>query len=444
MAWFGFYCEGLGVAIFFVSLYNCAMIFSYIDPGTGSLLGSVIVGLSLALLFYLRGLFYRLVSVITGKRNACSSDFAGQLVFFSEGRNYWPVFQPICQELLQQGQSFVYLTAGQDDPGLKWLNQPTQAQAIYLGKLNSAIYSMNRLKAKMCVMTTPQLGIMQLKRSPHTEHYCHVMHSPTDVHTYEKFAFDHFDSVLCSSQYVMDNLALLEQKRTTDYMRKKGLVHERKLLATGCPYYQNYFAKEGQGNKGNAPQTKDLEQQPCILLASSWGERSFLNQVETIIEQVLALSYHVIFRPHPQAWVSNKEELEQVKKLYGERITIDREVDNRPSLEQATLLICDISGIIYDFAFFYQKPVLGLYQDRVETMGYESSDIEAPDSVFELLEDVGAALHVEQLAQLPQLLPQLLAKQISGQVLDKHIFHIENAGQVAAQQILGLYQGSLL
>ena len=425
------------------------MIFSYIDPGSGSLLSSALVGLSLALVFYIRALFYRIFNIVAGKRKACDSDFADQLVIFSEGCHYWPVFEPVCAELLNRGQSFVYLTAGKDDPGLDCLAQSgDQARALYLGRLNSAIYTMNRLKAKMCVMTTPQLDIMQLKRSPHVGHYCHVMHSPSDVHTYEKFAFDYFDSVLCTSQHVINNLKLLEQKRQTEYMRKKGLLRERKLFATGCPYYQQYFAESPAAeNKVLAAETgaKALSkaEEPCLLLASSWGARSFLNQIDLILEQLLSLPFRVIFRPHPQAWKSDKEKLERVQKQYGEHIEIDCAVDNRPVLQRADVLVCDVSGIIYDFAFVYQKPVLALFHDQVEIMGYEASDVEAPDSVFELLEDVGAYLPLEQLSCLGELLPQVMQKQLSRELIDKHIFHFDNAGRVAAQQIMGLFQRRL-
>ncbi|WGK70281.1 CDP-glycerol glycerophosphotransferase family protein [Candidatus Haliotispira prima] len=434
------------------------MLLSYIDPGTGSLLGSAVIGLTLALIFYMRGLFYRLLSAVTGRRNACHSDFSEQLVFFSEGRNYWHVFQPIFRELLSQnntqqqlgGRPMVYLTADKDDPGLEWLSQyPQQVQTFCPGTLSSTIYTMNRLKAAMCVMTTPQLDIMQLKRSAHVGHYCHVMHSPDDIHTYEKFAFDYFDSVLCTSRHVMDNLRYLQQQRQTDYMRKKGLIQKRQLLETGCPYYQNYFFdsdyKPNSGTDNNADNGEKGGQatvpQLCVLLASSWGERSFLNHIESILEQLLQLSCRVIFRPHPQAWVSDKKVLEQTEKLYGERVQIDREVDNRPSMQQADVLICDISGIIYDFAFIHQKPVLALYPDQTKSAGYEAGDLQTPSSTFALLEEVGASLPIADIDQLDWLLPQVVQKQVSRRTIDKYVFHFENAGSVAARQILELYQG---
>ena len=413
------------------------MLFSYIDPGTGSLLGSAAVGLSLALLYYLRGLFYRLISALTGRRNACDGDFSGKLVFFSEGRNYWPVFRPVCEELLTKRQDFVYLTAGADDPGLAQL-----PQALYLGKMGSAIYTMNRLRARLCVMTTPQLDVMQLKRSAGVAHYCHIMHSPSDVHTYEKFAFDHFDSVLCTSQYVLDNLRFLEGRRQTDYMRKKGLVRPKQLFQTGCPYYQNYFDENGRSVLPAKPHTANAANLgPCVLLASSWGERSFLNQIELILEELLSLSYRVIFRPHPQAWTSDAAVLEWVERQYGPRIQIDRAVDNRPSMAEADVLICDISGIIYDFAFLYQKPVLALVQERVETMGYESADIDAPDAAFALLDDVGAVLSLDKdSAELGRVLPDVLCKEVSREIVDKHVFHFDCAGRIATEQIVQIMQ----
>ena len=66
----------------------------YIDPGTGSLLISSIIGLVLTFLFTLKGFFfYKIASRFTGKTLYLKNDFSGKLVFFSEGQRYWSVFE---------------------------------------------------------------------------------------------------------------------------------------------------------------------------------------------------------------------------------------------------------------------------------------------------------------------------------------------------------------
>ena len=67
----------------------------YIDPGTGSMLIAVLGGALMTLLFSIRGFFYRLVYFLLGKKFKGVNDFSGQLVFYSEGSNYWNVFKPI-------------------------------------------------------------------------------------------------------------------------------------------------------------------------------------------------------------------------------------------------------------------------------------------------------------------------------------------------------------
>ena len=103
-------------------------------------------------------------------------------------------------------------------------------------------------------------------------------------------------------------------------------------------------------------------------------------------------------------------------------------------------------GLFTIFAFIYEKPVLALIQDRVETMGYESVDLNAPDAAFALLEDVGAVLSIDHWdnqkdsEELARILPQVLCKQVSQAIIDKHVFHFDCAGRVAAEQILELYR----
>jgi len=105
------------------------------------------------------------------------------------------------------------LSADEEDEGLLLTNDCVETH--YIGNIRQAIFVLNQLKAKVCVMTTPQLDVIALKRSKDVDHYCHIIHSPTDIHAYKKFAFDYFDSVLCSSEAQINNLKFLEYERNS-------------------------------------------------------------------------------------------------------------------------------------------------------------------------------------------------------------------------------------
>ncbi len=390
-------------------------LFSYIDPGTGGLLVSILSGLAMAAAYSARGFIYAVSNRITGGGTVTSeTDFAGKLVFFNEGKNYWNVFQPIIQELVEREISFVYLTADSDDPGLN-LDSP-HVQAVNLRSIQRATLVLNRLKADTVVMTTPQLGTLFLKRSKSVRHYCHLLHAPTDIRGYKKFAFDDFDSVLCSSARQIENLRQLENDRGTP---------AKELFETGCTYYDS---AEGLENAGA----------DAVLVAPTWGVKGYLPTLgEEIIENLLAAGETVIFRPHPQSWTADREILDHIVSRFGNHpaFTVDKSVDNKPSLSKAKVMVADISGMVYDFVFLMNRPVIAIEIDW-KNGGYESSNITAKDSLIELLEDTGAYIRSEQISEIAEIVENITTCDINDETVDRYIFNFRSAGKVATEQIL--------
>lgn len=394
------------------------MINLYIDPGTGSLLISVIVGAMMTFIFSLRGFIYRSAYFIMGKKYKGVNDFTGQLVFYSEGANYWNVFKPVVEQFIKSKQKFVYLTSDEKDPGLDL--DDSICKSYFIGQMEHAFLVLNKLKANMCVMTTPQLNILRLKRSEDVQHYCYLAHAPMDVHANKKFSFDYYDSVLCGNMYHINNLRQLERDRKSQ---------EKLLLKTGCTYYDEM--DEVPFSNGDS-----------ILLAPTWGERTFLSQFgDQIIEKLLAGNNNVILRPHPQSWISDKEVLENIiSKFDNEKsFKIDREIDNSTSLAKAKTIICDItSGIIYDFAFLHRKPVIAVDVEWYDG-GYESSNIENDPCTKYLLKDVGRTITSDDIPHINSIVNDLEKISITDEVIESHIWNFKKAGPIAAEQILTIY-----
>lgn len=407
--------------IFLFFIFICVLVspvFGYIDPGTGSLLVSTLLGVGLTLIFSLRGVFYRLINRFTGGRIKKSFDFSEQLVFFNEGKNYWNTFKPVLFELIKREQNFVYLTTDEDDPGLMEL--PLNIEKFCLGSIQRAVVILNTLKADTVVMTTPQLGILHLKRSKNVRHYSHLLHAPCDIHTYKKFAFDYFDSVLCSGPFQIENIKQLEKKRNKA---------EKKLLKTGCVYYD--VSKKIDDHEGSA-----------ILLAPTWGSKSFFSEkgVE-LIESILDGGHTLVFRPHPQSWISEKELIENVQKRFKKNplFSLDDATSNEGSLKASNLMICDFSGVVYDYLFLRRKPVIAISRDWADG-GYESSDIEkAPDTV-KLIEEGGSLLRMDQLKDINKIIMNTRTKIIEKELVDKHIYNFGEAAPVAVNHILEIYK----
>lgn len=391
----------------------------YIDPGTGSLLLSVVLGALMTLVFTLRGFFYKTFYFIIGKKYKGVNDFTGQLVFYNEGSNYWNVFKPVLENVIKAQQPFVYLSSDETDPGLK-IESP-HCNAHFIGKMDQAFLVLNKLKAAVCVMTTPQLNILRLRRSSDVQHYAYLAHAPNDVHGNKKFAFDYYDSVFCGNDFHIESLRLLEKKRNTQ---------EKLLLKTGCTYYDEM------------PEVTTSERD-SILLVPTWGDRTFLTHCgEAIIEKLLECGHKVILRPHPQSWISDKEVLNKIVSGFQghERFEMDRSSSNSVALSKAKLIICDItSGIIYDFSFLQKKPVIAVDFDWKDG-GYESSNLDNITCTDLFLKKVGKVISAKDIPHLDTIIDDLEEFEMPQALMDEHIVNFRKAGPVAAKQILEIYE----
>ena len=267
-------------------------------------------------------------------------------------------------------------------------------------------------------MTTPQLNVLKLKRSKLVKHYCYLAHAPMDVHANKLFSFDYFDSVLCGNDYHIENLRFLEKIRGT-----KSKVIEK----VGCTYYDNISEE------------KLLHSPSSILIAPTWGDRTFLKHLGIpLIESLLKKNYEVILRPHPQSWISDKELLNSIITLFGsdQHFSVDRNDSNIPSLQNAKLIICDVtSGIIYDFALLYERPVIGIEQNW-DQKGYEAYYLSTESCAKQFLRHYGAIINESTLESLPSKIESLTNSEIDSHLLSEHVANFKHAGTSAASTIL--------
>ncbi|MBQ4092560.1 MAG: CDP-glycerol--glycerophosphate glycerophosphotransferase, partial [Firmicutes bacterium] len=107
----------------------------YIDPGTGSMLFTVLIGVIGAGAYALRMFWIKLRFFLSGGK-AEINDTKIPIAIFSDDKRYWSVFAPLCRELNERGQEVVYLTASPDDPALE--NPYEHIKAEFIGKDNKA------------------------------------------------------------------------------------------------------------------------------------------------------------------------------------------------------------------------------------------------------------------------------------------------------------------
>lgn len=315
----------------------------YIDPGTGSMLFTILIGVLSAAIYLLRNVAIKLRFAMSGGRQKSADAARIPFVLFTDDKRYWNTFQPICDELERRGQTAVYMTASPDDPALK--QSYSHVRTEFIGQGNRAFARMNTLKADVVLATTPGLEVYQWKRSRDARYYMHILHMPNDATLYRMFGLDYFDAVLLTGEYQVRQLRKLEALRK---------LPEKELPLVGLPYLDRLRARLNEA--GPAP-----EHPVTVLLAPSWGPSGLLTVYgKKLLDALLKTPYHIVVRPHPQSFVSEKPLMDALMAAYpdSDRFEWDRSNDNFEVLRRSDVMISDFSGVIFDFALVFDGPVI--------------------------------------------------------------------------------------
>ena len=315
----------------------------YIDPGTGSMLFAVLIGIFGALGYIIRMAWVEIRFRITSGKKEEVENSKIPYVVFADDKRYWPVFEPVLAEFDRRGIDVKYLTASKDDPGLNCRYEHVKSE--FLGEGNKAFSKLNFLNACVVLSTTPGLDVYQWKRSRDVDFYVHIPHSAGEIALYRMFGIDYYDSILIAGEHLLRHVRELETLRN---------LPEKEVVYAGLPYMDKMVER-----LQNNPEVKEHE--TTVLLAPSWGPSSLLNKFgEKIIDHLIATGYTIIIRPHPQSFTSEKEMIERLQMKYPEsqKLKWNRDVDNFEVLKNSDILISDFSAVVFDFALVYDKPII--------------------------------------------------------------------------------------
>jgi hypothetical protein len=360
----------------------------YIDPGTGSALFSILIGIAATVYFLGRALIIKLKVIISGGKTATAASAEHPFVIYCEGKQYWNVFKPILEEFENQKTGILYLTSAQDDPvfDTSW----NFVKAEFIGEGNRAFARLNMLRAGFCLMTTPGLDVYQLKRSKMVKHYSHILHAPSDATMYRLFGIDYFDSVLLTGDYQSEDIMTLEKERG---------IKKKKLITVGCTYLDVCAEKiKNIPKEENHPFT--------VLVSPSWGPSALLSRYgEKLLDPLAASGWRVIIRPHPQSRKSESAILEHLQMRYGDSNNIewDYERENIYSLNKADIMISDFSGILFDYLFLRDKPVLFMNQD-IDLRPYDADDLDHELWQFKTIKEAGIELREDSLMHITEII----------------------------------------
>ncbi len=365
----------------------------YIDPGTGSMLFSIFIGAAATLFFLGKAAILKLKLFLSGKKagEAATDTSYKPYVIYNEGKQYQNVFKPVCEAFEARKIPLAYYTSDEHDAAFSANYEYVKPE--FIGEGNRAFVHLNMLSAGVVLMTTPGLQVYQMKRSKNVKHYAHILHAASDATMYRLFGIDFFDSVLLSGDYQAKDIRYLEEQRG---------IPQKELVTVGCPYLDVLKAKmDAIPTEENHPFT--------VLISPSWGPSALLSKYgESLLTPLVESGWRIIVRPHPQSKKSEGEMLDALTKKYADTPNLewDYERDNIYAMKKADIMISDFSGIIYDYTFLCDKPVMYVNAE-LNLKPYDAWFL--PDNgkniwQFSVLKKIGIELKSEQFSDIKNVI----------------------------------------
>jgi len=364
------------------------MINLYIDPGTGSMLFTIVISAISAVVYLVRILIIKAKNMAGIKSQNERNAKKLPIVMFSDNKRYWSTFRPICEELEKRGQKAVYMTASPDDPALEAKFQHIKCE--FIGEGNKAFAKMNMLNAAIVLSTTPSLDVFQWKRSKTVDCYVHVLHTSGDVTLYRLYGVDYYDVLLLSGEF--------QEKQVRELERQRNLP-AKEIRMVGIPYLDTML---GHAKNYQKPQTDTK----TVLLSPSWGASSLLVKYgESLIDKLIATGYDIIIRPHPQSFTADKETIDRLMAKYPEtkRLHWNRDNNNFDVLARSDIMISDYSGIMYDFCFIFNKPVI-YANAQFKKDPYDCWCIEGDTWMVSTIRKIGKELSQDKIDNIKELI----------------------------------------
>ena len=364
----------------------------YIDPGTGSMLFTIIIGAVSAGFFVLQKFKLKLKFLVSGGKAGTASSDKIPFVIFSDSKRYWNVFKPVCDEFEKRGIAVQYWTMSEDDPALS--AEYKYVTAKFIGEGNKAFSKLNIMNAGIVLATTPGLDVLQWKRSKNVDYYIHILHQPGDTTFYRMFGLDHYDAVLISGEY--------EEKQLRDIEKLRN-IPERETCLTGITYLDTMKARyEAEGKTAG----KDPSGQKTVLLAPTWGQTAILSRFgEKLINALINTGYNIIIRPHPQSFESEKELMDDLQTRFpnSDRLEWNRDNDNFEVLKRSDIMITDFSGVMFDYALIFDRPFI--YTDiEFDKAPYDAAWLDEDMWTLRILPHIGIPLKEEDFDNIKEVI----------------------------------------
>lgn len=403
--------------------------YAYLDPGTGSALVCVLVSVTAAVAYMARSALYavrgRLRRGETGAVAAAAvREEDDDIVVFSEGRDYWLTFKPVIEALLARDCRFRYLSMDIEDPALA-IDDP-HMDSRYIGTGKIAFGRVAAARGSVMLSTTPNIGCpdFPIPRPARIKCLVHTMHGCCDVGYYRRHSLDRYDAVFILGPAMEKSIRRLEAVRN---------LPAKECFVAGTPNTDELAKALRRRDEPNP--------KPVVLLAPTWGLKGFLRRYGTDFIDALAATgrYELVLRPHPQSWRKEPRFMDDIVRRLSrhECLRVDRSLSPAETLRAADLLVSDISGIRFEFAFLYERPVVTLAADGEDDAQFEAADLDWSWEK-EAERRIGAVVGPAEISDAPAIMERALAVPTAhlAALRDEYLACVGRSGETIADWLI--------
>jgi len=346
-----------------------------------------------------------------------------RLTFYSEGQNYWSYLGGLLQTVLETSDiDICYVTSSNNDPGLNLKHSRLKTFVIGEGFVRDWMFA--NMDTDIVVMTMPDLGQYQVKRSSFNVEYIYVQHSLVSLHmVYRPGAFDCYDTIFCAGPHHIEELKALGVHR--GFAPKDTFEHGYARLDSIKAH-----AEQSRENK-----ITSATSQSHYLLAPSWGAESTIESGvgEKIVDLLLSEGSKVTLRPHPQTLKFYPEVVEKIVEKHSghPHFAFEDNVKGQGSLHASDVMICDWSGAALDYAFGLGKPVIFIDVPR-KVNNPEYTDIDIQPFEVDIRESIGVVISPDNI----QDIPDIKLNRLPDDIAHKHVYNVGQSDRVGALEIL--------
>ena len=294
------------------------------------------------------------------------------LVFFSEASGFYKYFRGILNYLTSHSSVKIhYVTNDPNDIIFEVAKENKQIIPYYIGK-NKSISLFMKMDAKVVVMTTPDLEKYYLKRSYVCKdiEYVYMEHGLSSVNMLlRKGALDHFDTVFCAGDHVIDEIRAME--RVYNLPEKNLIKYGYGMLDDITRQYLEYKEKN-----------PDAVEEKYALIAPSYQKDNILDSCLENVVNGISKHIKVVIRPHPQYVIRFPQKWAKICSEYAEHpmVTIEEDFSSNETIYKAAFVVTDWSNISYEYSFSSLRPSMSVNTPtKVINEDYEELGIEPID-----------------------------------------------------------------